>query len=444
MSEEFERTPVPEKARRGHRAFWGMYAGEHTAGTEFMIGPLFIAWGVSAFDLLVGLLLGNLMAVLTWRFLTATIACGSRMTLYYQLERICGRKMVVFYNLANGVLFCFLAGSMITVSATAVGVPFPAIQMPSLADSYPTGLPWCISVLIVGAVITLVAAKGYGLVARVGQIASPWMFLIFLACGVTALAMIGSTDLWTLLDSGARDDAPVGFWGVVFFSWFCNAAMHLGMSDLSVLRYARKPSCGWASSAGMFLGHYVAWICAALLLIYQVRVNGVDPEVGMAPGPMVFEVVGWAGLVCVVIAGWTTANPTIYRAGLAFQGIMPKMSRVTATVIAGSVCTLAGLFPAFAMNLLNFVGIYGTILAPVGAIITVEYFLFPKLGLQREWAENGGGSFNWIALASWLIPLIPFAILRNYMFESYLTLPVYICSGLLYLGLSLQFRKKIA
>ncbi|MDB4808548.1 hypothetical protein OAG85_01320 [Verrucomicrobiales bacterium] len=41
------------------------------------------------------------------------------------LEKIAGRKPVVLYNLANGILFCFLAGAMITVSATAV---IPAIQ----------------------------------------------------------------------------------------------------------------------------------------------------------------------------------------------------------------------------------------------------------------------------------------------------------------------------
>jgi hypothetical protein len=91
------------------------------------------------------------------------------------------------------------------------------------------------------------------------------------------------------------------------------------MSDLSVLRFARKPSAGWAPAAGMFLGHYVAWICAALLLIYWVREHGVDPAQGKDPGTMVNDAVGWAGLLCVVIAGWTTANPTMYRAGLAFQ-----------------------------------------------------------------------------------------------------------------------------
>jgi len=37
-----------------------MYAGEHAAGTEFMIGPLFLTAGVSAFDLLVG---GPILAI---------------------------------------------------------------------------------------------------------------------------------------------------------------------------------------------------------------------------------------------------------------------------------------------------------------------------------------------------------------------------------------------
>ena len=107
--EEYERQPVPQKAWKGWKSFLGMYAGEHAAGTEFVIGPLFLTTGVSAFDLLAGLLVGNLMAVLSWRFLTAEIAVKNRLTLYFQLEKICGKNLVKFYNVANGVLFCFLA-----------------------------------------------------------------------------------------------------------------------------------------------------------------------------------------------------------------------------------------------------------------------------------------------------------------------------------------------
>ena len=114
---EFEREPVPQSKLKGWKSFIGMYAGEHAAGTEFMIGPLFLTAGVSAFDLIIGLLVGNLLAVLSWRFLTAEIAVKNRLTLYFQLEKICGRKLVTCYNLANGILFFFLGflkGSEVT------------------------------------------------------------------------------------------------------------------------------------------------------------------------------------------------------------------------------------------------------------------------------------------------------------------------------------------
>src|SRR5512145_1800250 len=103
--DEYEREPVPPRALLGFRSFLGQYAGEHTAGTELMLGPLFVAAGVSAVDLLAGLLVGNLLAVLSWTFLTAPIATRARMTLYFQLEKICGRQLVTLYNLANGLMF---------------------------------------------------------------------------------------------------------------------------------------------------------------------------------------------------------------------------------------------------------------------------------------------------------------------------------------------------
>jgi NCS1 family nucleobase:cation symporter-1 len=287
--------------------------------------------------------------------------------------------------------------------------------------------------------MTFVAIKGYGVVARVGQLAAPWMFLIFLACGIVILGRLDSVDLMELLTPAEGTEAKIGFWGVVFFSWFCNAAMHIGMSDLSIFRYARKPSYGWASSAGMFLGHYIAWICAALLLIYWVRAKGADVATGVPPGPMVLDAVGWAGLICVVIAGWTTANPTLYRAGLAFQGIYPKMPRAAATLIAGTVCTLAGLFPAVAMQLLNFVGLYGTTLAPVGAVIVADVYLGKRFGLTQNWAEKTGQSFNLAVLLAWAIPLSVFYYLYltdTVSFASYMTLPVYIATGVLYLVLA--------
>ena len=331
MDNEYEREPVPDHARLGFSSFVGQYAGEHTAGTELMIGPLFVAAGVSAFDLIVGLLVGNVLAVLSWTFMTAPIATRMRLTLYYQLERICGRRLVILYNLANGLMFCVLAGSMITVSATALGVWF-GFAMPGLTDLYPTGLGWILAVLAIGAAVTVVAAYGYAFVAHVANIAAPWMVLVFIAFGLVGLRQLGVDSLGEFWQK-ATDVIWVGgeplpgqvkftFWHTMFFAWFCNMAMHIGMADLTVFRFARRSWYGIASAAGMFLGHYLAWIAASILYVVQLRADPTNTAV--LPGPLAYSACGIAGVICVIVAGWTTANPTIYRAGLAFQAIMPR------------------------------------------------------------------------------------------------------------------------
>lgn len=453
-SSEFEREAIPLKAQKSWKSFLGMYAGEHAAGTEFMIGPLFLAAGVSAFDLLLGLLLGNLMAVLSWRFLTAKIAVQNRWTLYYHLEKICGKKLVKAYNLANGILFCFLAGSMITVSATAVGVPFD-MPMPALTDTMPNGPLWIVIVLAIGAIITLVAARGYNIVSKAANWMSPLIVIAFIACGLVALQQlnVGSFDeFWAIWGEGSEPlpgQIKYTFWHVFFWSWLCNAAMHIGMSDLSVFRYAKKESAGWTTAAGMYVGHYVAWIAAALLYaVYlkspealQILSAGEAPSV--APGPLAFNAIGVFGILAVIIAGWTTANPTIYRAGLAFQGIFPKSSSFKMTLLAGGLATLAGVFPAFAMKLLGFVALYGFILAPFGAIIVFEHFFAKRFGIHKNFAELAGLGFNQAVFFAWLFSfgIFYFISLQFGVFLSFVTLPAWLLCGLLFILLSKYFQR---
>ena len=459
-SEEFEREPVPERARLGFKSFVGMYAGEHTAGTELMLGPLFVAAGVSAYDLLVGLVVGNLLAVLSWTLLTAPIATHARLTLYYQLEKICGRSLVTLYNLANGVMFCFLAGAMITVSATAVGVWFPQISMPALDDVYPNSVGWVLVVLGVGLVTSVIAVYGYAFVARVANIAAPWMTLIFIAFGLIALRQFinetgteihSAEDLWNLANTHiwkGGDPLPgqvkFTFWYVVFFAWFCNMAMHIGMSDLSVLRFAHHSWYGISSGAGMFLGHYLAWIAASLL--FALQLFRTPENTAVLPGPLAFDACGIAGLICVIIAGWTTANPTIYRAGLAFQAIMPSVSRAKVTLCTGLIATFAGMFPAFAMQLLGFVAIYGLLLMPMGAVIFVDFYLLQKLGLASNYAELSRRHFNWAAGLTWFLTLgACWAFVHYYGNDKifFAGLPGWFFAAALYVVLSKLYQRKV-
>jgi len=449
---EYEREPVPEKAWLGLKSFLGMYAGEHVAGTELMIGPLFVAAGVSAFDVVFGLLAGNALAVLSWMVLCAPIATRARLTLYYQLEKICGRKLVTLYNLANGVMFCFLAGSMVTVSTTAVGVWFD-LRMPGLNEVYPSSPGWIVAGLVVGAMIAFVAAYGYKTVAYIGNLSAPWMILVFVAFGIVGLAEMGATspgELWTFARTTiwkGGDPLPgqlkFTFWHVAFFAWFCNMAMHIGMSDLSVLRFARKSWYAIASGAGMFIGHFMAWLSASILYARQLQLNPTDTDV--LPGPLAYRACGIAGLVCVIVAGWTTANPTIYRAGLAFQAILPKVSRFKVTFATGMIAAVAGLFPAIAMKLLGFVALYGMILMPMGAVIFVDFWLMRRFGLRPYYAEASGTGFNWAAGLTWFLTLgaCTALVLSGHVQIYFVSLPGWFAAAILYLVLSRILQRPV-
>ena len=154
---------------------------------------------------------------------------------------------------------------------------------------------------------------------------------------------------------------------------------------------------------------------------------------------------GVAGLICVIIAGWTTANPTIYRAGLAFQAIMPKLSRFKVTFITGLIATIAGVFPAIAMKLLDFVALYGMILMPMGAVIFVDFWLIKKFGLKSYYAEACGTSFNWAAGLAWFMTLAACWWLVQYAGVQifFVSLPGWFIAAALYIVISKIYQKNV-
>ena len=441
---EFDREPVSKNKLQGIGNFLGIYAGEHVAGTEFVIGMLFVAHGVSVKDMFLGGLIGNLLAVGSWAFLTAPIAVRVRLSLYWQLKKICGSMLVFIYNIVNALMFCFLAGAMVAVAATAVGIPF-GIQMPSLQDLFPNSIGWVLTVLGVGTVITAMAILGFDALARFAKVAAPWMFLIFVTGAIAVLPKLGITPgasnfwevarekIWTGV--ALEGQSQFSIWHVIFFSWLANAAMHLGMSDLTIFRYAKKWQYGFASAVGMFLGHYVAWIASGIL--YAAANSD-------APGVVANEAIGLAGAICVVVAGWTTANPTLYRAGLALQ-VASGWSRWKVTLLAGVITTAAALFPALVMKLLDFVALYGLVLIPMGAVILADHYFIPRLGLQEYYAEQKKINFNLAAGATWFI-MLSAALFINFYFHVelyFLPATIWIISLGAYLLFSRFYQKPV-
>jgi len=234
------------------------------------------------------------------------------------------------------------------------------------------------------------------------------------------------------------------FWHVMFFAWFCNMAWHIGMADLSLFRFARKSWYGLASAAGMYIGHFMAWIAASVL--YAVQLHQDPGNTAVLPGPLAYRACGLAGLLCVVIAGWTTANPTLYRAGLAFQSLRPKSSRFKVTLLTGLVASVTAVFPVVTMKLLDFVALWGMILMPMGAVIFVDFWILPRLGLRGNFAEVSGRSINWAAGLAWAcsMAICALLVLRGGVQIFFVSLPGWFVTSLLYLGLSWWMQKQTA
>jgi len=239
---------------------------------------------------------------------------------------------------------------------------------------------------------------------------------VIVVMGIKSLQMLhvhNFSDFWAVANTKiwAGQNQPgfarYGFFHCVCSAWFCDLLLHAAMNDLSILRYAKTANVGWLSSAGMFAGHYFTWIVAGFL--YAVQLDSDPSNTSVAPGPMANAVAGVNGLVCVILAGWSTANPILYEAGLAFQAVFgPGWRTSSVTFFVGALASLAGIFPALVMRILDLLAFGGLVALPLGVVIMADVAILPALGFTSEHclvmkSRGKDGATNWPAVASWIL-----------------------------------------
>lgn len=449
-----EQLPIPENKLHGWTHFAGLYAGEHVAATEFVIGATFVALGATTVDILVGLLIGNILAILSWTLITTPIAVQTRLSLYTYLHKIAGDTMSDLYNAANVLIFTVISAAMITVSCTAVRLLF---NIPAQLEWYPNNSLFVLVVLGVGMIVVLVAMYGFNAVAEFSGLCGPWLIVMFTS-GALALfpalanAVIGQTQLtsfsdfitigdqsiWTGVNSAG--EPGIGLLEVIGFAWAANTITHFGLIDMALLRYARKTVYGLCTSAGMLFGHYIAWIAAGIMGA-GTAVLLKSTIVELDPGDVAYRALGLSGYVIVIVAGWTTANANLYRAGLAAQAIFHNHSRKQVTFAVGVVTVVIACFPFVYRQILPLLTYAGLLVVPVGGIVFAEHFIFPRIGLTRYWLKYRKLEWSTPAIASWAIGLV-FGFGMNYlqvMSFFYLFLPTWAFTIVLYTFLASRF-----
>ncbi|TWT49263.1 hypothetical protein Pla22_44570 [Rubripirellula amarantea] len=422
-----EQLPVAENELHGWTHFAGLYAGEHVAATEFVIGATFVALGASTKDILIGLLIGNILAILSWTLITTPIAVQTRLSLYTYLHKIAGDSMSDLYNWANVLIFTVISAAMITVSCTAVRL---LLNIPAQLEWYPSDGLFIAVVVAVGMIVVLVAMYGFNAVAEFSGLCGPWLVVMFVSGALVlfpalADAVLGSTQLtgfadfiaigdqsiWTGINSEGQPG--IGLLEVIGFAWAANTITHFGLIDMALLRYAKKSVYGLCTSAGMLFGHYIAWIAAGIMGA-GTAVLMKSTIVELDPGDVAYRALGLSGYVIVIIAGWTTANANLYRAGLAAQAIFHMHSRKKVTFTVGVVTVAIACFPFVYKQILPLLTYAGLIVVPVGGIVFAEHVIFPRISLTRYWAKYKGLTHSTPAVASWVAGLV-FGFGLNYL-----------------------------
>jgi len=442
-----EQLPVPKHRLHGAAHFLGLYGSEHVAATEFVIGAAFVAMGATIQDILIGLLIGNTLAVLSFWLITAQVAVKTRLSLYTYLDYNMGELFSRLYNGANVLIFVAISAAMITVSATAIRVLF---DIPPQIYPYPTSISFIIIAASASVIAVAVAYYGFNVVAEFGTICTPWLMVMFTAGGMVLVpalneALTGYTTLASFSDFvslagttvftgiNAQGEPGIGLWEVIGFAWAANTFAHFGLIDMALLRYAKKPIYGLCTATGMMFGHYIAWISAALMgaataAIMKLSIAVVDP------GDVAYYALGLTGFVIVIIAGWTTANPNLYRAGLAAQAVFPNVARQKVTLAVGTVVVIGSCFPFIFRSILPLIAYAGLVLVSIGGMVFAEQFIFPRLGYKTNWHRLKGVKDNKPALITWAICLVfGFGLdFLNIIPYVYLFLPTWALSIILY------------
>ena len=69
------------------------------------------------------------------------------------------------------------------------------MEKPRLTDTMPNGILWVVIVVIIGVLISIIAARGYDAISKAANWMSPIIIFVFLACGVVAMQQLGVTSL---------------------------------------------------------------------------------------------------------------------------------------------------------------------------------------------------------------------------------------------------------
>ncbi|WP_330166638.1 MULTISPECIES: cytosine permease [unclassified Brevibacterium] len=209
-----------------------------------------------------------------------------------------------------------------------------------------------------------------------------------------------------------------------------------------------------AGIVGSGLGYITSTVLAMVLGLTAFSFILLDGSDAAAFDPTVLaEEFGWALAIVIFLSVMATNTMVVYGMVNSVVGAQSRtrLKFLPVALILGAISIIGSTWLALLDQYTDFLTMIGAFFVPVFAILIVDYYLIKRGAYPRDILRDSGGLYsyvrgvNWAAVAVWVSgALVSYLLTYAYPSPVGATIPSFIVSFLLYLGLSWRSRGRFS
>ncbi|MEC3882892.1 cytosine permease [Halobacillus sp. HZG1] len=172
------------------------------------------------------------------------------------------------------------------------------------------------------------------------------------------------------------------FPSMLFFASLAFVQYVSGVSaSADMTRYAKSPSHGFY---GLLIGNGIGFFITAVIgcasaYLFQ-DINPYVSSTDLTDSPIFITIITATAIVSMISINVSNA----YTGGFSLLNTFPKLSRVQAAVVFGSVGVLLSGFPTLVNEAESFISLLGGLIIPISAVICSDYLIVKRIHLDEE------------------------------------------------------------
>lgn len=378
---DYERTPVPEKARKTWFEQGMVWLGEGFGLSGLAVGGV-LAQGLSFWNMVFVAVVGSLIVFLM-ASVSAMVSTHTHMSSSFSCRRAFGLKGAKII----GFIFCFSNFGWYAFQADLFGNTISTIVQQLSGHIVPA----VIFTVIGGLAMSMTAVFGIKAIKALSEFGLPLLFILcFIAVWKTG-SLVPFTQIVSSQAMGTPMSISAGI-AIVVGSFAGGIAV---MGDFSRFSKSKK-DCVIGVSLGYFWGYIPVMIIGAIFAYAFGNWNIVEVMIATLG-------LGIFGVIVLVIGQWTTNDNNLYGSALGLMNTLDgisKIPRMRLTFIIGAISTaiaVMGLYKYF----VDFLSLLGVFITPITGIVIADFYVSNRSSYDEDWSTVYNG-IKWDALLAWM------------------------------------------